>query len=124
MSECTDQLKETLKTSKGNTITDVLRFFHGDGPAQQFEAGNKIGGNYPCVGCDAKASTFDDLILTHHANHPTLSDRQNFILQGVPWKSKPLNLFHGLKVADLHLELSSRGIDTMGKKQTQNWKNS
>ena len=114
--ECTDQLQETLKTSRGTVITDVIRIFHGDGPAQRFEAGNKIGGNYACVGCDAKASTFDDPVLTHHANHPTLSDRQNFILQGILWKSKPLNPFHGLKVAELRSELSACGIDTKGKK--------
>ena len=32
---------------------DVLRYYHGDGPARQFEAGNNIGGDYLCTGCGA-----------------------------------------------------------------------
>ena len=33
-----------LQLNSGIKVFDVLRFFHGDGPAQQFEAGNSIGG--------------------------------------------------------------------------------
>ena len=42
-------------------LNDILRFFHGDGAAMKFEAGNKIGGHYCCVGCEAYSSCFDDL---------------------------------------------------------------
>ena len=34
-----------LHTDAGVPVHDVTRFFHGDGPAQQVEAGAKIGGN-------------------------------------------------------------------------------
>jgi hypothetical protein len=40
--------------SNGVQVNDVMRFFHGDGPAQQFEAGNSVGGNYCCVGCGVR----------------------------------------------------------------------
>ena len=43
---------EPILTTSGIPIQDKVRFFHGDGPAAQFEAGNKIGWYYCCVGCD------------------------------------------------------------------------
>ena len=49
--ECLAGLAEALITRAGTRVNDVLRFFHGDGPAMQFEAGNKIGGYYCCIGC-------------------------------------------------------------------------
>ena len=67
-----------LETATGGQLYDVLRFFHGDGPAQQFEAGNKIGGNYPCVGCEAHTGRFDDLAYTFRAKHLSLGERQSF----------------------------------------------
>lgn len=48
-----------LHTDAGVPVHDVTRFFHGDGSAQQVEAGAKIGGNYICVGCTAKSSRHD-----------------------------------------------------------------
>ncbi len=34
-------LATPLTTSAGTPLQDILRFFHGDGPAQQFEAGRR-----------------------------------------------------------------------------------
>lgn len=51
--ECLLDMVKVLHTQAGIPIHDV-RFFHGDGPAMQFEAGNKIGGYYSCVGCEAQ----------------------------------------------------------------------
>lgn len=64
----------SLETTTGAPLYDVLRFFHGDRAAQQFEAGNKIGGNYPCVGCEAHSGRFDDLAYTFRAKHLSLRD--------------------------------------------------
>ena len=66
----------------GTPVVDVLRFFHGDKPAQQFEAGHKIGGKYSCVGCGALTSRFDDFAYCHHAPRQTFAERQEFVLQG------------------------------------------
>ena len=115
--QCISQLDQKLRTKTGTPITDILRFFHGDGPAQQFEAGNKVGGYYPCVGCDAKSSCFDDLAYCFHANSLTLDDRQKFILKGALWKSKRINPLSNPRIADLRLELQTRGIPTHGKKR-------
>ena len=65
--ECINKLDEIPHTQKGMPITDVVRFFHGDSPAQKFEAGNKVGSHYPCVTCDAKSSYFEDLAYCFRA---------------------------------------------------------
>ena len=80
------------ETVAGTPVVDILRFFHGDGPAQQYEAGHKIGGKYSCVGCGALTSRFDDFAYCHHAPRQTFAERQEFVLQGQAWKQrgKPL----------------------------------
>ena len=84
--ECLLDLSQELTTKAGIPVNDVMRFFHGDGPAMQFEAGNKIGGYYSCVGCEAHSSRFEDLAYCFHAHRLTLSERQEFILKGEAWK--------------------------------------
>ena len=110
---------ETIYTEAGISVTDVVRFFHGDGPAQQFEAGNKIGGYHCCVDCDAHSTRFDDLAYCFRSCHLTLSDCQEFLLEGESWKRNSINPLNKLKVAELHTELSKRGIQTTGKKKNQ-----
>ena len=48
-------LGNELKTATGVEVHDILRFFYGNGPAAQFEAGHKQGGTYCCVGCGASS---------------------------------------------------------------------
>lgn len=36
-----NQLTNNLQTSKGVPVVDVMHFFHGDGPEQQFESRSK-----------------------------------------------------------------------------------
>ena len=90
--QCLQDLQVILKTAAGTPVVDVLRFFHGDGPAQQYEAGHKIGGKYSCVGCGALTSRFDDFAYCHHAPRQTSAEHQEFVLQGQAWKQrgKPL----------------------------------
>ena len=111
---CRDSLSdfsETIHTSAGIPVNDIVRFFHGDGPAQQFEASNKIGGYHCCVGCDAHSTRFDDLTYCFRSRHLTLSDRQEFLLEGERWKHNPINPLSKLKVAELRTELSKRGVE-------------
>ena len=71
---------------------DVLRYYHGDGPARQFEAGNNIGGDDPCTGCGVESSLFDDIVHGFRSKPPPLLQRQGFILKGNIWKqSLPLD---------------------------------
>ena len=44
-------LDEHLFTSGGVHVFDTLKYFKGDKPAAEFEAGISCGGNFPCVGC-------------------------------------------------------------------------
>ncbi len=113
--ECLVKLTDQLTTSAGVEFHDVMRFFHGDGPAQQFEAGHTIGGNYCCVGCGVKSNRMDDIAYSYRCTKMSLQDRQDFILQGEAWKKGGSNLFDRLRVAELHKELDKRGIDTSGK---------
>ena len=75
-------------TKAGIPIRGVMYFFHGDGPAMQFEADDKVGDHYSRVGCEVHSSRIDDLAYCFHANHHTLAERQEFILRGEVWKPK------------------------------------
>ena len=44
-------LNEPLFTSGGVRVFNTLKYFKGDKPAAEFEAGISCGGNFPCVGC-------------------------------------------------------------------------
>ena len=92
--ECLEGLSISLQTTTGITINDICRFFHGDGPAAQFETGHNIRGNYSCAGCGAKSSCFDDLAYCDRCLKPSLAERQHFVLQGKVWKQKQGNLVY------------------------------
>ena len=100
-------------------MKDVVRVFHGDGPAQQIEAGSKIGGNYPCVGCIAQSSPFSDLAHCYRADTLSISARQASVTTGKAWKNggtKPLDKLH---VKDLRVELQAHGITTKKRTKSQ-----
>ena len=60
--ECLDQLNNNLLTSKGVPVVDLMRFFHGDGPEQQFESGEQRGGNNGCIACSGDSRRYRDLV--------------------------------------------------------------
>ena len=47
--QCLHDLSVSLTTTSGVPVQDICRFFHGDGPAAQFEAGHNIGGGNTAV---------------------------------------------------------------------------
>ena len=59
--QCLDELQNYLLTSKGCLVTDIMRFFHGDGPEKQFESGEQRGGNSGCSGCSGDSRKYRDL---------------------------------------------------------------
>ena len=97
-------------------VTDTSRFFHGDGPAQQFEAGNSIGGTYCCVGCGVRNDQIDDIASAFRCKQLSLHLRQEILLQGVAWKNISSRSLDNL-LADLKKELCMRGISVEGKKK-------
>ena len=117
--ECIQKLGMNIFTSKGLEITDVLRFFHGDGPAQQFEAGYSVGGNYCCIGCGARSTLFDDIVHCYRSAKLSFKVRQEFVLKGDCWKKNSSAPFEGLSIAQLRIELAKRGMDIKGKKRPE-----
>ncbi|KAL5494061.1 hypothetical protein EMCRGX_G015332 [Ephydatia muelleri] len=103
----------------GNPITDILRFFYGDGPAQQYEAGNSIGGIYPCVRCAVDTDTIVNLECAFKCQTMTLQERQRFVLEGTAWKKGGMNIYDKLKKAELTEELQVRQINTRGMNKKQ-----
>ena len=85
--DCIKELASPISTSTGVSLKDILRFFHGDGPAQQYEAacGNSVGGKYPCVGCGVESTYIH--ILAFKCRTRTLKERQEFILNGNAWRN-------------------------------------
>ena len=86
-------------------ISDTLHFFHGDHPAQQFEAGNARGGNYPC---STHRVRFDDLSHVYRQPAIALADRQHFMLQGKAWKNGGVQPLDSLSKTDLQKELQRK----------------
>ena len=80
--KCILDLSTELRTKNGYAVNDCLHFFHADGLAAQFEAGNKQGGHFCCIQCGADS---DDISYCYHAHTRTLVERQ-VILQGEAWK--------------------------------------
>lgn len=114
--ECLHELSENLQATNCVPITDRMRFFCGDKPAQQFERGTQIGGNYKCGGCGCKDAMMQDLAHALQCHWRSLADLQSLVLAGKygnsPGTLKPLD---GLKVNELREELEARGKDTSGK---------
>ena len=63
-----------------------MRFFHGGGPEQQFEAGEQTGGNAGCASCNGDARKYKDLSMSLSKPHLTLSEQLRKVLQGATRK--------------------------------------
>lgn len=115
--ECLRQLSTTVTLSTGECVSDVIRFFHGDGPAQQFETGNTVGGNYCCTGCGVRSDRMDDISYSFRCAKFTLKDRQEFLLKGSAWKNIRTRPLDKLRLVDLQTELKQRNRYISGKKK-------
>ena len=78
----------------------MIRFFHGDGPAIQFEAGNQKGGHYFCPNCDINYIQTDDINHCYQLPITTLFFKQKKVRWGI-WErklnSEQSKTFHVLK---------------------------
>ena len=65
-----------------------MRFFHGDGPAAQFESGNQKGGHYFCPVCEISLKETDNIKLSHNHEIRSLSDLKAHVVRGSVSKAK------------------------------------
>ncbi len=108
--ECLKELDEVLYTSNSIPIVDVARFFTGDHPAQSFERGTQLGGNYKCDGCGVQSHMMGDFVHVAHLPLRSLEIIKKIATNGIfgkqQGKLKPLS---NLSVSLLKQELSARG---------------
>ena len=71
--------KLDLSDTDNRKVHDRLRFFTGDEPERQFEAGQSIGGTYPCTGCSVPASSFTDLTRSFRSEPRSLEQRRQLV---------------------------------------------
>ena len=110
--ECVQKLSEPIYTTSGQPMYDTLRFFHGDGPAQQFQAGQSRGGEYPCVACETSAYRFDDICYSYRCRTIPIEARQQFMLKGIAWQRGGFKPLDGLSKPQLHHEIQAHGSNT------------
>ncbi|CAB4002167.1 Hypothetical predicted protein [Paramuricea clavata] len=112
--ECLEEISLPLPNENGEEIIDIMRFFHGDNPAQQYECGQQKGGHYYCSVCGVHANRVYELDYSYRCTHMSLSDRQKLILEGAISRQKTLagnsKPVHQLKKPELLQELNSRKI--------------
>ena len=108
------ELKEELSTSSGLILTDKLRFFKGDSPARQFEAGQKKGGNNFCCSCPINGQYAGKYTYVYNLPILSLQDRVNKIIQTTASLSKlnqnKTNLYDKMKKHEIVEELRQRNV--------------
>ena len=111
-----------MKTASGEPLSDKMRFFHGDSPSCQYEAGQQKGGNYYCAICGANAHRVYELNYAFRCPHISLDDRQELVFAGPCGKANSMaksnKPFHKLTKHDLGKELNARSI-CYGDKKSQ-----
>ena len=114
--ECLNEMSVSLTATNGISITDKMRFFCGDKPAQQFERVTQIGGTYKCGACGCVDSMMQDLAHVFRCKPRSLQELQTLVLAGkygnASGQLKPLD---NLLVDHLRAELQARGCCTRGK---------
>ena len=97
--------------AKDIPIADVIRFFHGDGPAMQFEAGDEKVDHYFCPNCDISYIQTDDINHCYQLPITTLSCKQKKVIDRKYGKenSGQSKTFHVLKKG----RISARSVFTI-----------
>ena len=109
-----------MTTLNGIQITDMIRFFHGDGSQQEFEAGEQKGGNAGCASCSGDARLYKNLAVSLSRPHLSLPERLKKVLQGPDGRQKRnggIKPFKDLRVEELKRECAARGLPCDGQKK-------
>ena len=106
-------LKHNLSTEKGE-LKDVMRFFHGDGPASSFEIGHQKGGNYFCWDCGIYKDQSMSICQTFYSQSMDIASRMNLLSacerSQKMVKDGKLKVFENIKKGHLIDELHQRGV--------------
>ena len=104
----------------GIYIHDVIRFFHGDGPASQLESDQQKGGDFPCWRCPVDIHKAYDVPYIYYQPIMGIKDRINKVLQTnnskMKAKSKHVHMFSNLKKHEIEIELEGRNWNFLRKK--------
>ena len=103
-----DDIEDTSTPIEG--VHDIVRFFNGDSPEQQFESGQSTGGHHPCSNCDASASLFYDLEHSAKANHRTLEDKRKIVTINRDGKKNKVDPFNTMNATQLMKECLDQGL--------------
>ncbi len=110
------KLDQPVYTEDNIAYSDTLRFFVGDLPGRESEAGQQRGGNNPCP-CGALASRHSDLKYSLQFIPPVIEDQRDIALAGdhesliAKLKKGCLYPFHNLSRKELEYELELREFD-------------
>ncbi|XP_078621301.1 uncharacterized protein LOC144887775 [Branchiostoma floridae x Branchiostoma japonicum] len=113
--QCLQQMAMSTSVEVNGTehkFNDVLRFFKGDLPAREFEAGQQRGGHFPCP-CGVLAARFSDIEHTYRAPYMSLEERICLLKEGeVTWDKslKGMTAVDSMSKEELVKDLSSRGL--------------
>ena len=106
-------LKLKISTEKCE-VEDILRFFHGDGPACALEIGHQKGGNYFCWDCCIHSDYCNDISHTYYTNSVNIASRLNKISLSTNSLDKltdgRLHIYSNLSKADIIDELHQREL--------------
>ena len=115
-----DTRNEDIKTTKFPTkigdicIQDIIRFFHGNGPACQLEAGQQKGGDFPCWVCPINMNSSNDVAHVFYQPIMGIKERIREVLMTKSSKDKTklnyLHMFSKLKKHEVEIELQERNI--------------
>ena len=108
--ECLSDLSQITATN-GVPVKDIMRFFKGDGPAQQFERGYQQGGYYKCGACLIHSSRIEGIAHAYTLKWCTVSDIQQVaIKEKFGQRSGVLEPFKFLSLDQIQQELRVRNI--------------
>ena len=109
--ECLSDFTQMTTTTNGIQIQDILRFFKGDSPAQQFERGYQQGGYYKCGACLIHSSRIEDMAHACGQKWCSILDIQQMAIKGkFGRKAGALEPFKSLSLDQLQQELRVRDI--------------
>ena len=106
-----DGLTNDVTSNSGIKIVDTVRFFKGDKPVAELEAGVCTGGSYPCVGCACDHNRFPDSPHVVNCEQRSLERIQEVALAGhFGGVTGKMRFYDELSSNQLRMELEKRAI--------------